>query len=182
MDDEEADLGLVALVVPEGHAEDESVERDDVVFPNHAVHRVDALVHVAAARRLAELVNQKVAEGAEVGGDLLGSDPLQDLVGNGRDVVSLQDHLPEETEEETVALRRGEVLDDVVLVGHGAPRPPLLLHTLLQLGDVLLGDVGLAEHVHQDRGEVVEGVRGPGVRRVGHDGAHNLLQPGGAVL
>ena len=91
-------------------------------------------------------------------GDLLGSDPLEDLVGNGRDVVRLQNHLPEETEEETVALRRGEVLDDVVLVGHGAPRPPLLLHTLLQLGDVLLGHVGLTHQLRQHGGEVVGGV------------------------
>ena len=48
LDDEEADLGLVPLVVPEGHAEDEPVQGDDVVFPDHAVHGVNALVDVAA--------------------------------------------------------------------------------------------------------------------------------------
>ena len=90
--------------------------------------------------------------------DLLGPDPLQDLVSNGRDIVRLQDHLPEEAEEEVVALAGGEVLDDIVLIAHGSPGPPLLLHVLLQLGDILLGDVGLAEQVHQDGGEVVGGV------------------------
>ena len=101
--------------------------------------------------------------------DLLGPDPLEDLVSNGRDIVRLQDHLPEEAEEEVVPLAGGEVLDDIVLIAHGSPGPPLLLHVLLQLGDVLLGDVGLAQQVHQDRGEVVGGMRGPGVRGVGHD-------------
>ena len=114
--------------------------------------------------------------------DLLGSNPLEDLVSNGRDIVRLQDHLPEEAEEEVVALAGGEVLDDIVLIAHGPPGPPLLLHVLLQLGDVLLGHVGLAQQVHQDGGEVGGGVGGPGVRGVGHDGAHNILQPRSPVL
>ena len=97
-------------------------------------------------------------------------------------LVRLQDHLPEEAEEEIVALAGGEVLDDIVLIAHGPPGPPLLLHVLLQLGDVLLGHVGLAQQVHQDGGEVGGGVGGPGVRGVGHDGAHNILQPGSPVL
>ena len=54
-------------------------------------------------------------------GDLLGPDPLQDLVSNGQDIVRLQDHLPEEAEEEVVALAGGEVLDDIVLIAHGSP-------------------------------------------------------------
>ena len=54
-------------------------------------------------------------------GDLLGSDPLQDLVSNGRDIVRLQDHLPQEAEEEVVPLAGGEVLDDIVLIAHGSP-------------------------------------------------------------
>ena len=58
----------------------------------------------------------------------------------------------------------------------------IIFSILLQLGDVLLGDVGLAQQVHQDRGEVVGGVVGPGVRSVGHDGTHPILQPGGPVL
>ena len=114
--------------------------------------------------------------------DLLGSNPLEDLVSNGRDIVRLQDHLPEEAEEEVVALAGGEVLDDIVLMAHGPPGPPLLLHVLIQLDDVLLGHVGLAQQVHQDGGEVVGGVRGPGVRGVGHDGANNVLQPASPVL
>ena len=115
-------------------------------------------------------------------GDLLGPDPLQDLVSNGQDIVRLQDHLPQEGEEEVVPLAGGEVLDDIVLIAHGSPGPPLLLHVLLQLGDVLLGHVGLAQQVHQDGGEVVGGVAGPGVGGVGHDGPHDVLQPGGPVL
>ena len=66
LDDEEADLGLIALVVPEGHAEDQSVQGHDVVFPDHAVHGVNALVDVAAAGRLAELVNQEVTKRPEI--------------------------------------------------------------------------------------------------------------------
>ena len=62
LDDEEADLGLVTLVVPEGHAEDEPVQGDDVVFPDHAVHGVNTLVDMSTTCRLAELVNQEVTE------------------------------------------------------------------------------------------------------------------------
>ena len=46
LDDEEANLGLVSLVVTERHAEHEPVQRDDVVLPDHAVHRLNALVHM----------------------------------------------------------------------------------------------------------------------------------------
>ena len=74
------------------------------------------------------------------------------------------------------------MLDDIVLIAHGSPGPPLLLHVLLQLGDVLLGHVGLAQQVHQDGGEVVGGVGGPGVGSVGHDGTNYILQPGCPVL
>ena len=93
------------------------------------------------------------------------------------------------------------MLDDIDLIAHGAPGLPLLLDTLLQLRAVLLRDGGLVEHVlqhwqmylvsliilthpHQRNyniftlREVVECVRGPHVRRVVHDRAHHLLQPG----
>ena len=79
LDDEEADLSLVALVMPERHAEHESVQCDHVELPDHAVHGVDALVDVAPAPGLAELMDKEVAEAAEVRGQLLGSYPLQDL-------------------------------------------------------------------------------------------------------
>ena len=46
LDDEEANLGLIPLVVAERHAEHEPVQRDDVVLPDHAVHRLNALVHM----------------------------------------------------------------------------------------------------------------------------------------
>lgn len=36
------------LPVPEGHAEDQPVQGDDVVLPDHAVHGVNILVEVAA--------------------------------------------------------------------------------------------------------------------------------------
>ena len=49
LDDEKANLGLVALVVAERHAEHKPVQSDDVVLPDHAVHRLDALVHMSAA-------------------------------------------------------------------------------------------------------------------------------------
>ena len=51
LDDEETDLGLVALVVAERHAEHESVQGDDVVLPDHVVKLVD----VPTATILAEL-------------------------------------------------------------------------------------------------------------------------------
>ncbi len=55
------------------------VQRDDVVLPDHIVDSVDALVDVAAARGLAELVNKEITEGAQVGGQLLSANPLQNL-------------------------------------------------------------------------------------------------------
>ena len=55
------------------------VQGDDVVLPDHVVDGVDALVDVPAARGLAELVHQEITEGAQVGGQLLGTDPLQNL-------------------------------------------------------------------------------------------------------
>jgi hypothetical protein len=55
------------------------VQRDDVVLPDHIVDGVDALVDVAAARGLAELVHQEITESAQVGGQLLRADPLQNL-------------------------------------------------------------------------------------------------------
>ena len=70
------------------------------------------------------------------------------------------------------------MLDDIILIAHGPPGPPLLLHTLLQLSTVLLAHRGLAQHLHQDRGEVVEAVRWPGVGSAVHDRVDNLLQPG----
>ena len=33
---------------------------------------------------------------------MLGSDPLENLVSNGRDVIRLQDHLPQQTEKQIV--------------------------------------------------------------------------------
>ena len=89
LDDEETDLGLVALVVAERHAEHEPVQGDDVILPDHAVHGVNALVDVAAAPRLAELVHQEVAEAAEVRRQLPRPDPLEHLVSNGGDVLGL---------------------------------------------------------------------------------------------
>ena len=72
------------------------------------------------------------------------------------------------------------MLDDIVLMAHGPPGPPLLLHVLIQLDDVLLGQL---DHTGpRGRGGVGGGVGGPGVRGVGHDGAHNILQPGSPVL
>ena len=40
----------------------------------------------------------------------------------------------------------------------------------------------LTTQVHEDGGGVGGGVGGPGVRGVGHDGAHNILQPGSPAL
>ena len=72
------------------------------------------------------------------------------------------------------------MLDDIVLIAHGPPGPPLLLHVLIQLDDVLLGQL---DHTGpRGGGGVGGGVGGPGVRGVGHDGAHNILQPGSPVL
>ena len=78
------------------------VESDDVVLPDHAVHGVDALVHVTSSSCLAELVHEEVTEAAEVSSQLLGSDPFENLVSNGRDVIRLQDHLPQQTEKQIV--------------------------------------------------------------------------------
>ena len=61
------------------------------------------------------------------------------------DVVRLQQHLPQQTQEEGRRALQGEVGDDVVLVGHGLPLAVLLLHVLLQVEARLLGHVVLLE-------------------------------------
>lgn len=60
-------------------------------------------------------------------------------------VVRLQQHFPQETEEERRRALHGKVRDDVVLVGHGFPLPVLLFHVLLQVETRLLRDVVLFE-------------------------------------
>ena len=75
--------------------------------------------------------------------------PEADLV----DVVRLQQHLPQQTEEERRRALHGEVGDDVVLVGHGLPLPVLLLHVLLQVEARLLRNVVLFEERLKREGE-----------------------------
>ena len=53
--------------------------------------------------------------------------------------------------------------DDIVLIVHGAPGPPLLVHGLLQLGDVLLGLRALGDQLLEHWGG--QGL-GPGLRKV----------------
>lgn len=67
--------------------------------------------------------------------------PEADLV----DVVSLQKHLPQQTQEQRRRALHGEVRDDVVLVGHGLPLAVLLLHVLLQVKAALLRNIILLE-------------------------------------
>lgn len=59
------------------------------------------------------------------------------------DVVHLQEHFPQETEEERRRALHGEVSDDVILVGHGFPLPVLLFNVLLQVETRLLGNIVL---------------------------------------
>lgn len=67
--------------------------------------------------------------------------PEADLV----DVVRLQQHLPQQTQEERRRALHGEVRDDVILVGHRFPLPVLLLHVLLQVEAALLRNIILLE-------------------------------------
>lgn len=60
-------------------------------------------------------------------------------------MVRLQQHLPEQAQEEWRRALHGEVSDDVVLVGHGLPLAVLLLYVLLQVEAALLGNVVLLE-------------------------------------
>ena len=181
LDDEETDLGLVALMVAERHAEHESVQGDDVVLPDHAVHRLDALVHMPASSGFAELVHEEVAESAKMSRQLFGSNLLQHFVSNGRDIIRLQDHFPQKAEEEGVAALR-EMSDDIVLIVHRAPRFPLLIHGPLQLGHVLLGRRTLRDHLREDGGKVCQGVGRPRMRGAVHYRGDHLLQPPGPVL
>lgn len=66
LDDEEAHLGLAALVVPQHQAQDEPVDREHVVLPNQVVHGLDAPVHLDAVARVGELVDKVVAERPQV--------------------------------------------------------------------------------------------------------------------
>ena len=144
-------------MVPERHTQDKPVDGDNVVLPDHVVHGVDALVDMPTTPELAELVDQEVTESPEVLRELLRANPLEHLVSNGRDIVCLEDHLPEEAEEEVV-VPETEVRDDIVLIVHCAPGAPLLLHTLLQLTARVLGAWVLREQVHQDRREALQSV------------------------
>lgn len=58
-------------------------------------------------------------------------------------VVCLQQHFPQQTEEQRGRALHGEVSDDVILVGHRLPLPVLLFHVLLQVETRLLGNVVL---------------------------------------
>lgn len=68
-------------------------------------------------------------------------------------MVRLQQHLPEQAEEQRGRALHGEVSDDVILIGHGLPLPVLLLHVLLQIEARLLGDVVLLKEGLQRRKE-----------------------------
>lgn len=72
--------------------------------------------------------------------------PEADLV----DVVSLQQHLPQQTQEERRRALHGEVCDDVILIGHRFPLPVLLLHVLLQVKTALLRNIILLEEGLED--------------------------------
>lgn len=60
-------------------------------------------------------------------------------------VVRLQQHFPQETEEKRRRALHGKVSDDVILISHGFPLSVLLFHILLQVETRLLGDVILFE-------------------------------------
>lgn len=68
-------------------------------------------------------------------------------------VVRLQQHFPQETEEEWRRALHGKVGDDVILVSHGFPLPVLLFHVLLQVETRLLGDVVLFEESLREKNE-----------------------------
>lgn len=61
------------------------------------------------------------------------------------DVIRLQQHLPQQAQEEWRGALHGEVSDDVILIGHGFPLPVLLLHVLLQVKTRLLWNIVLLE-------------------------------------
>ena len=69
-------------------------------------------------------------------------------------VVRLQQHLPQQTEEEGGRALHGEVSNNVVLVGHGFPLPVLLFHVLLQVETRFLRHVVLLEERLQGRDSV----------------------------
>lgn len=99
---------------------------------------------------------------------------LHSLVRYGADPVpgrfSLQEHLPQQTEEQRRSARHSEMRHDVVLIIHRGPLPVLFLDRFLQLLLVLLGHLVLREELGQRPGEALDRVRRPTVRRVLHDG------------
>lgn len=85
-------------------------------------------------------------------------------------MVRLQQHFPQQAEEQWGRALHGEVGDDVILVGHGLPLPVLLFHILLQvearlLGDVVLLEEGLEWRGHRRRDKVERGKEGEKVGR-----------------
>ena len=70
-------LRLAALVGPECHAEDEPVERDDVVLPDEVVDWLDAFRHESRTARLAKLKDEEFTKCAKVRDEVLVSDALQ---------------------------------------------------------------------------------------------------------
>lgn len=69
------------------------------------------------------------------------------------DVVCLQQHFPQETEEERRRALHGKVSDDVILVGHGFPLPVLLFHVLLEVEPRLLRNVVLLKESLRKKNE-----------------------------
>lgn len=73
-------------------------------------------------------------------------------------VVRLQQHFPQQTEEERRRALHGKVSDDIILVGHGFPLPVLLFHVLLQVEPRLLGNIVLLKESLRKKNEGEEGL------------------------
>ena len=145
-------------------------------MPDHLVEDVDALVDVLAAARVGELVDEEVAEGAQVAAEAARADALDDGVGHRVDVLLLQQHLPQQAEEVGRRLRRRKVRQPLV-GGQRRQLAVLVLDRQLQLLLRLLRRLILLEELSQLRREAHQRVRRPRVRRLLLDQRQQVLVP-----
>lgn len=83
-------------------------------------------------------------------------------------MVRLQEHFPEQAEEERREALHRELGDDLVLICHRLPLPVLLLHVLLQIKPAFLWYIILLEECLKGRREVrVTGYRQEGQWAIG---------------
>lgn len=78
-------------IISAHQTQDESVQSNDVVLPDHVVEDFDAFVELLSSSRCGKLIDEEVCEGPHVGHQSAGADAFQDpgVWGKKRSYTSL---------------------------------------------------------------------------------------------